>query len=135
MCVCVCVCVCVCLIGVALRRGCLPQKHSLTNKASSIRCGMSPLELLVRPPRTIQATAIALACPPELNGKSLLLKTPHTLVPGQREIKTVLTPKLPRCWRTFIVPQDAISTKLLEKGHPSPVSFSHEPYTLQQRPA
>lgn len=60
---------------------------------------MPPFELLVRKcPRdleTMQAIANALACPPELDRKASVLKTPDSLVTGHEEIKLVLTSELP----------------------------------------
>lgn len=38
------------------------------------------------PPHIKHVTSIAFYCPPELNGKTLLLKIPYTLVIGHREI-------------------------------------------------
>lgn len=38
-------------------------------------------------PQTVETVAIALGCPPELEGKTLLLKTPHTSDTGLRGIK------------------------------------------------
>lgn len=43
----------------------------------------------------IQVIAIILVCPTELDGKTLFLKTPHTLVSGHTEINLKLTGKLP----------------------------------------
>lgn len=37
--------------------------------------------------------AFALGCTPGLDGETLLLKTPHTLVTGHEDIKLVLTRK------------------------------------------
>lgn len=37
--------------------------------------------------RTLQAIAVAPGCPPELDGKTLLLKTLHTGVTGHEEIR------------------------------------------------
>lgn len=62
------------------------------------RCGTPPLELLVRDvletPKTGQALAIALGGPPELDSKTLLLETPHTLVIRHGEVY-LTTRKLP----------------------------------------
>lgn len=38
------------------------------------------------PPHIKHVTSIAFDCPPEFNGKNLLLKIPYTLVIGHREI-------------------------------------------------
>lgn len=46
-------------------------------------------------PQTTEFIAIVHDCPLELDGKTLLLKTQHTLVAGYREIKVELTSKLP----------------------------------------
>lgn len=51
----------------------------------------------------IQSVAIAFVYPPELDGKTQLMKTPHTLVKGHRKIMLVQTRKLPSCWLAFIV--------------------------------
>lgn len=51
----------------------------------------------------MQVNATALGCPLELDGKTLLLKIPHTLVKGYREIKMILNRKLPHYWLAFIV--------------------------------
>jgi hypothetical protein len=37
-------------------------------------------------PKTIQAITTAVSCPPELDNRTLLLKTPYSLVPGHREV-------------------------------------------------
>lgn len=44
-------------------------------------------------------------CPPSLKGRTLLLKTPFTLVTWLREIMLMLNKKPPPQWPTFIVPQ------------------------------
>lgn len=45
-------------------------------------------------PQTIESIAVVHDCPLELDGKTLLLKTRHTLVAGCREIKVEFTSKL-----------------------------------------
>lgn len=49
----------------------------------------------------MQDIAIALGCTPELDGKSLLLKTPHTLATEHGEIKSAPIRKPPPCWLVF----------------------------------
>lgn len=51
----------------------------------------------------IESTADTLGFPPCLEHKTLLLKTPHTLVAEHREIKLELTWELPPCWLAFTV--------------------------------
>lgn len=48
-------------------------------------------------PKTIEAIAIALGCPTELDGKTLLLGTRHMFVIEHEEIKLVVTKKLSPC--------------------------------------
>lgn len=50
------------------------------------------------PPKIPQAIATAVGCPPEFDGKTLLLKTPYTLAAGHGEIRLVLNRTLPSCW-------------------------------------
>lgn len=59
-------------------------------------------------PATLQDAATVLSCPLELDGKTPLLKTPHTLVMGYRETKLVLDWKLPFCWLAFIVAESGL---------------------------
>lgn len=63
---------------------------------SSKLCGILPLKLLVRgipetppPKKKIPTIAIALNCPPELDGKTLSLQTPQTLVTGHADTTLV----------------------------------------------
>lgn len=44
--------------------------------------------------RTTQAIAIVFDRPQELDGKTLLLKTTHSLIIGHRKVKSVLTRKI-----------------------------------------
>lgn len=54
--------------------------------------------------QTIQTIAIALSCPPELDGTILLLKTSNTHFGHKHgEIKLLLTKKHAPCWFAFIV--------------------------------
>lgn len=66
-------------------------------------------ELLVREapelPKTRQVLAIPLGYQPELNSKTLLLQTPHTLVARYREIMLRLSQKLPSYRIAFNVPE------------------------------
>lgn len=65
------------------------QKSLLTK--SHCQCRRPPLKLLAKGIpghlRTTQTLIIALGCPPELDNKPQLTKTPHTLVKGHEEIK------------------------------------------------
>lgn len=44
-----------------------------------------------------------MSCPPEVDNKILLQKTPQVLVPGHREVKRELNWKLSTCWLAFVV--------------------------------
>ena len=72
-----------------------PKSHRLFNKNSRARHGKPPFELLVRGAQKIplagKAIAIVLGCLPELEGKTLLLKTPCTLDTGRGGISVELT--------------------------------------------
>lgn len=46
----------------------------------------------------MQAFAITLGYPPELDGNTLLQKTTHALIPGLREDKMILIGKLSPVW-------------------------------------
>lgn len=46
-------------------------------------------------PQTVLAIAIAFGCLPELDGKALLLKTAHTFVTGNREMRPAVAGNLP----------------------------------------
>lgn len=72
-------------------------------------------------PKTIHDTAIALGNPPELDGKILLLKTPHTFI---GETKVVLTRKLPCRRLASIVLKGAKQASGVKKS-------SSEPYELE----
>lgn len=72
-----------------------PQYMSDEMKISVLNVGLSPYKLFVgatpEAPKTTQAIATALGCPPELGDKTLWLKIQHTLVAGHREVKQKLT--------------------------------------------
>lgn len=53
--------------------------------------------------KTIQATAVAPGCLPELEGETLLLKTPYTLATGLRKINLVMTRILLPCLLVFLI--------------------------------
>lgn len=59
-------------------------------------------------------------------GKTLFLKIPHTLAAGHREIKLELKWKLPPCWLSCTVPEDAM--QVAEVG-----DTSHQLFFTQQR--
>lgn len=65
---------------------------------------LPPFELWVREltpaPKTVQAIAITLNYPLELD-RNLLLKTSHTFITSHRNIKLELSRKLPFCWLDF----------------------------------
>ena len=46
--------------------------------------------------------------------KTLLLKTPHTLIAGYRETKLEMSRKLPPYWLTFVLP-DGVMEVIREK--------------------
>lgn len=78
------------------------------------RGGLSLGELLAREvpevPQTIKAIATTVGYMPELDGKTLLLKTLHvyTLTIGHGEIKLGLSWKFPPCWLAFRVPEGGV---------------------------
>jgi hypothetical protein len=49
-----------------------------------------------------------LGCAQELDGKTLLMKSAHTLVSGHKEIKFILIGKLPIHWLVFPVLEGAM---------------------------
>lgn len=59
---------------------------------------------------------MALRCPPELDYKTLLLKTLCTLVVGHREINLKLTKRLPLCWLAFTVLEGTVQVTGGEKS-------------------
>lgn len=63
-----------------------PRSHRFLGKKPSARHRILALKLLVRgvpeSPKSVQAITTALGCAPELDGKILQLKTPHTLTTG-----------------------------------------------------
>lgn len=96
-----------------------PGNQWLPNKKSIIRYGIPPRELLVRcvseAPQTTQLLSLP-SCPPVLNGKTLLLKSWHTLVRGHGEIKLVLTRKLLPWCPAFIVLEGTVEATWKEKS-------------------
>lgn len=89
------------------------------------RCGMLPLELLVRgvqePHKAIQADPVVFSCPAEFDGKALLRKTPHTLVTGHGGVILVLTWKLPCCWLAFTVLEVFFGLLVDRRQQPFPI--------------
>lgn len=82
-------------------------RYEFLNNDLSVSLGHPPMSyVLVREAsETAEATqvlALALGCPTKLDSKTLLPKTPHTLVTGQREIKLRLTWKR-LSWLAFTV--------------------------------
>lgn len=69
--------------------------------------GMGHLDVLVRIvlkiPKTTPAIVIVLCSTPELDGKTVLLNTPYTLVTGRRENQVGTKLSGSSCWLTFIV--------------------------------
>lgn len=53
----------------------------------------------------MQENCHSLGCLSELDGKTLLLKTPHNLITEHGEIKSVLTRKLLAGYLAFVVPE------------------------------
>lgn len=86
------------LIGGTLHKGNAPPEAVSQQIKSSIWCGTPPLDLLVRgvpeTSKTMQAVVLVLAYASELDVKTLLLKTPHTLTTGHREARSILDGKL-----------------------------------------
>lgn len=101
------------------------KKPSARFKIISSRCwfqgGMNSRGPL--PPNNTGNCCCSWNCPPELDGKTLLLKIPHTLVPELGEIKLVLTWKPPPCWLAFIVLEGAIHAVETEKSSPASPSY------------
>lgn len=64
----------------------IPKSIGWQTKKSSARCGNESSWLLVRgcpgDPQTVTVIAIALGCPPQVDGKVLLLKKPHSQLQG-----------------------------------------------------
>lgn len=66
--------------------------------------------------QTTQTIAIVLFCPPELDGKRLLLKTLHHLSTGHKEVKLDLNKEYSPCWLAFIMQEDPIQDTEGEKS-------------------
>lgn len=66
----------------------------------------------------IQTIVITIVCPPELDSKTILLKTPNTIVRARGEIELVLTRKFPLYYLTLLV---------LERAAQASVGKSHRP--------
>jgi hypothetical protein len=56
-------------------------------------------------PQTREAIATVVGCIPDLHVKTLLLKTPHPLTAGHREIKLGQNWKFLLCWLAFTAPE------------------------------
>lgn len=63
----------------------------------------------------MKAIVISLPCTLEFYGKTLLLKTPCTLVIGLGEIKLLMTRKLLHCWMALIVLEGARKAASLQQ--------------------
>lgn len=76
-----------------------PTSHRLPNKSLNTKCRKVPLKsslftgILENHPQTTETIVIAHGCPLELGGKTLLLRTPYTVVSGRREFKLMLIRK------------------------------------------
>lgn len=71
-----------------------PRRHALLKENLNTRHGIASYDMVRETPdtpKTIQAIAVALACPPKLSSKTLLLKPLYTLVAGHRDIKVELS--------------------------------------------
>lgn len=101
------------------------KHHRWSNKKTNAWCWISAFELLVSGIQAYRPTVIALFCPLELDGKTLLLKISHTSVIGPGEIKVVLNWKCPprgslsscqkmscRLWREKSYPPFYLGVKL-----------------------
>ena len=67
-----------------------PKRHALLDENLNARHGIAFYDMVredPEAPKTIQAIAVALGCPPKLSSKTLLLETLYTLVAGHRDIK------------------------------------------------
>jgi hypothetical protein len=73
----------------------------MPNKNLRASYGAHPLECgsgaVIETPEIMSPIAVALGYPPELYGRTTLLKTAHILVTGLRAIKPGLIRKLPPC--------------------------------------
>lgn len=65
-----------------------PKENGLLSKNLSAKHRLLyyPISYWSERPRTTQGIAAALGCPPEPDGKTILLRTPHTSFAGHREI-------------------------------------------------
>ena len=69
-------------------------------------------------PKTLQNITISLGNPSELNGDTLLPKTPHPSIMAHREIKLELTWRLHQCWLAFIVMEGTLHATKAERETP-----------------
>lgn len=67
-------------------------------------------------PQTIQSIALVLSCPAELDNKTLLLKTLHTLILGHTEIKLEMSWMLSPCWLVKIMPEGTTQAAVRENS-------------------
>lgn len=72
-----------------------PTSHRLPNKSLNAKCRKVLLKslftgILENHPQTTETIVVAHGCPLELGGKTLLLRTPYTVVSGHREFKLML---------------------------------------------
>lgn len=72
---------------------------------------------VTRGPQVIQVNATALGFPLELDGTILLLKIPHTLIKGYKEIKMIVNRKLLPCWLAFIVLEGSMQAAERKKSY------------------
>lgn len=90
---------------------------------------LAPCEFLTRKaPRATDATVIALRCPQD--GKTLMLKTPSSLVAGHRRTEPALGQKLAPWWLAFTVPEDAVQQ---QERKTSVVFLSCGPFVLKHQ--
>lgn len=112
----------------------LPDTISCQIKISESQMGLLLLEFFCQwghmDPKTLQAIAITLGYPLELDSKILLLKILHSWVIEHREIKLILTWKLHPFWLAFMVLEGAMNAIKGEKqlSYPTvnPMSYSKE---------
>ena len=84
-----------------------PKRQEVLNKILRARHEIFPI--VMNPPLTQhRLSTIALGCPPSLDSKTVLVKTPRALVAGHTEINFSLTGKLPPCWLAYMVPVDTM---------------------------
>jgi hypothetical protein len=82
-----------------------------------------------RPFQTIQGVAIALGCQPEHDGKTLLLKSHHTLVTVYEEIKPAVAGELSSLLASFHGTEGTMKAAEGEKSQTTTSSFEHVNYT------